>query len=184
MTTGFRNSAGNDISTLFSSGDAGIETGFQTSNGVDIGHQFIAGSIGSDTGFKNFGGTDLGNLFGNDPWVAQGYTKATMLVGAATLDSGSTVRGFSRENGEWIGALSDNSLIGTDATNSRLRSVEVKNGSGMKIHSFNFHSVGSKRTAVVINGVVFNTGIILNGTAATYDYLNAHVGQNITIYLK
>ena len=191
MATGFKLSDGRDLSDIFSAGDAGLTVGFQTSNGADLGRQFMGGSTGVVTGYKDYAGIDLGSRFGNDPWIAQGYTPCTMLVGS--LDSSKTSggesggdttyfyeRGFFRHRTKWYGALSDSSLIGTDNRKSCLRAFYSSNG----VYSFTFYSTGSKKTSVVIGGVVLGYGYTNNSSEPVWNYLNNHAGQNITIYLK
>lgn len=84
MATGYKISDGRDLSDIFSAGDSGIETGYKTADGVDVGRQFMAGTTDVVTGYKTAGGKDLGAILGNDPWIAQGYTKCVMTVGMIT----------------------------------------------------------------------------------------------------
>lgn len=193
MATGFKLADGRDLSDIFMAGDAGLTVGYLTQNGVDLGRQFMGGSTGIVTGYKDYSGVDLGSRFGNDPWIAQGYTPCTMLVGSFSYrdDDGAesptywTVYqyGFFYNKG-WHGALSDNSLIGTDRYNSRVEA----DCSGPRGNNFiiDARSRGSKKTSVVINGVAYpiNKGVGYSNAKAVYNYLKAHAGQNITIYLK
>ena len=185
-------SVGGIISFLYG-GDAGLTVGYQTPNGVDLGRQFMGGSTGVVTGYKDYSGIDLGSRFGNDPWVAQGYTPCTMLVGSYIyLEDGGDESSEAREvfqfgffyNNEWHGAMSDNSLIGTNKYKSCVEAERY--GLGGKNFRVDARSKGSKQTSVVINGVAYpiNRGVVYSNAKAAYDYLKAHDGQNITIYLK
>ena len=194
MATGFKLADGRDLSDIFTAGDAGLTVGYQTPNGVDLGHQFMGGSTGIVTGYKDYAGIDLGSRFGNDPWIAQGYTPCTMSVGSYSYrdDSGDdssteeTVSqyGFFYNNG-WHGAMSDNSLIGTNISKSFIE-AELRYSNSYRGFFVNAGSNGSKRTSVVINGFSYPIGGLLmtSNSEATYNYLKAHDGQNITIYLK
>lgn len=193
MATGFQIPDGRDLSDIFSAGDAGLTTGFQTSNGIDVGRQFMGGSTGIATGFQDPSGIDLGSRFGNDPWVSQGYTPVTMLVGYWTyqLGNGSSLSpyytaykyGFGYRK-EWHGSFSDLSLLGANTSNSYLYAASYSSRiSGKSLH---IGSDGSKRTSAVINGAVFSIGDTHSGSdaEAIYDYFVANVNRNITIYLK
>ena len=194
MATGFKLADGRDLSDIFIAGDAGLTVGYLTPNGVDLGRQFMGGSTGIVTGYKDYSGIDLGSRFGNDPWIAQGYTPCTMLVGSYSYrgddgDDSSTYEtvlkyGFFYNNG-WHGAMSDNSLIGTNSSKSFVE-AELRYSSSHRGFFVNASSNGSKRTSVVINGFAYPIGRILiaSNAEATYNYLKAHDGQNITIYLK
>lgn len=195
MATGFKLADGRDLSDIFTAGDAGLTVGFQASNGTDLGRQFMGGSTGVVTGYNDPSGIDLGSRFGNDPWIAQGYTPCTMLVGytvgsssgGTDGDSSTThyyLLGFFNYMGQWYGAISDTSLIGTRPINSELRATyEVSPYSDD--YKFLFASRGSKQTSVVINGLSYSHGLTYGEQAKkTFDYLKNHVGQNITIYLK
>ena len=194
MATGFKLADGRDLSDIFTAGDAGLTVGYQTPNGVDLGRQFMGGSTGIVTGYKDYSGIDLGSRFGNDPWIAQGYTPCTMLVGSYSYrddggDDSSTYEtvlqyGFFYNYG-WHGAMSDNSLIGTSKYSSWIE-ADCRYGGSYRGFYVNASSDGSKRTSVVINGVAYpidRTHVVSNAKA-TYNYLEAHDGQNITIYLK
>lgn len=66
MATGFRDSSGVDLDSLFavySSGTKRANTGFMTSDGVDISNRFQPGDAGITTGFRDSAGTDVGRLF-------------------------------------------------------------------------------------------------------------------------
>ena len=196
MATGFKLADGRDLSDIFTAGDAGLTVGYQTPNGVDLGRQFMGGSTGIVTGYRDYSGIDLGSRFGNDPWVAQGYTPCTMLVGSYTYteDGGDESSAawtvyqygffYDRYKREWFGAMSDNSLIGTD----RYKSMVEAELYGLDGKNFRFFAMsnGSKKTSVVINGIAYpiNRGVVYSNAKAAYNYLNAHAGQNITIYLK
>lgn len=68
MATGFKNSGGADLDTLFTSGNSGLTTGFKNSGGTDLGALFaayVSGAKVSTTGFKNSSGTDFADLFQN-----------------------------------------------------------------------------------------------------------------------
>ena len=198
MATGFKLADGRDLSDIFIAGDAGLTVGFLTPNGVDLGRQFMGGSTGIVTGYKDYSGIDLGSRFGNDPWIAQGYTPCTMLVGSSSFLANDGAEpptywtgyryGFFHDlfggGREWYGALSDNSLIGTDRYNSCIEAeYSDRNGNHFFVYAA---SRGSKRTSVVINGVSYpiNKGGVSSNAEAAYNYLKAHAGQNITIYLK
>lgn len=193
MATGFKLADGRDLSDIFTAGDAGLTVGYRTPNGVDLGRQFMGGSTGVVTGYKDYSGIDLGSRFGNDPWIAQGYTPCTMLVGSYSyLEDGGDESSPSWTvyqygffyNLEWHGAMSDNSLIGTN----RYKSCIYAECYGLSGNNFRVYAMssGSKKTSVVINGVAYpiNSGVVYSNAKATYNYLKAHVGQNITIYLK
>lgn len=197
MATGFKLSDGRDLSDIFTAGDAGLTVGFKTSNDVDLGRQFMGGSTGVVTGFMDPSGIDLGSRFGNDPWVAQGYTPCTMLVGSHSYQDNDgrdsptywTVYEYGVSYGRTgvatkFGAMSDTSLIGTSFGKSRIFAhYYYRYGNQYYLY---FASNGSKQTSVVINGMVFTPGTNSNNAncAAAYNYLKAHAGQNITIYLK
>ena len=192
MATGFKLADGRDLSDIFTAGDAGLTVGFQTQNGVDLGRQFMGGSTGVVTGYKDYSGIDLGSRFGNDPWIAQGYTPCTMTVGSNSYqdDDGAdnptywTVYQYGFfYNARWYGAMSDNSLIGTNRYKSW---VEADHDDGNGRFFVTASSDGSKKTSVVINGIVYpiKGGSVYSNGKAAYDYLKAHAGQNITIYLK
>lgn len=56
MATGFYLPDGRDFSSVFTSGNAGLNTGFKTANGTDIGNQFVAGNSGITTNYIPIGG--------------------------------------------------------------------------------------------------------------------------------
>lgn len=67
MASGFQNSAGTDLDSLFytNNGNAGA-IGFQISNGQDLGNRYTnANKLNYGVGFQNSAGTDLGYLRGN-----------------------------------------------------------------------------------------------------------------------
>lgn len=64
MATGFYLPDGRDFSSVFTSGNAGLNTGFKTANGTDIGNQFVAGNSGITTNYIPIGGGDLGSKLG------------------------------------------------------------------------------------------------------------------------
>jgi len=64
MATGFYLPDGRDFSSVFTSGNAGLNTGFKTANGTDIGNQFVAGNSGITTNYISIGGGDLGSKLG------------------------------------------------------------------------------------------------------------------------
>lgn len=189
MATGFKLPDGRDLSDIFTVGDAGINTNYLTSNGTDVGRQFMAGSTGITTGFKNPAGVDLGFLLGytNDPWIAEGYTKATLTIGVCSWTTGAdgavtnTEYGYFYISNRRYGAISDTSLIGLNDSYKGGQIYARLNSNG---YSFYAYSVGTKKTSVVVNNTVFNMGQYYSRQSAIYDYFDKHKSETITIYLK
>jgi hypothetical protein len=68
MASGFKNSAGTDLDSLFLTNNSNAGAiGFKVSGGQDLGNRYSNASpkLGQTTGYKNSAGTDLGNLRSN-----------------------------------------------------------------------------------------------------------------------
>lgn len=199
MATNYQIPDGRDLADIFTAGDAGIYTGFAVNgNGDDlsndVGRRFTSGSTGITTGYRNAAGIDLGSLFGNDPWISQGYTKCTMVVGYREWRStaGKTTYyykgyGWFYGGNTWYGAISNTGPLGTDTSMSKLFARWTRKGTtGTISYPVFISSTGSATTSAVINGVVvpIKNGYGQSGFDSVYSYLVNSVGQTITIYLK
>jgi hypothetical protein len=75
MASGFKNSAGTDLDSLFLTNNSNAGAiGFKVSGGQDLGNRYSNATpkLGQTTGYKNSAGTDLGNLRSNKKPTSSG----------------------------------------------------------------------------------------------------------------
>lgn len=195
MATGYKIGDGRDLSDIFSPGDSGITTGYKTADGVDVGRQFMGGATDVVTGYKTADGKDLGSILGNDPWIAQGYTKCTMTVGTITETSydaweyvvytykyGATLK--NKNGGYSYGSMSPKYTFCASADISQ----NPDTSDTYSLYGRFGYSSGSYVRSAVVNGIAYSldrTGKA-SGSAlkAVYDYLKAANKTSVTIYLR